>query len=60
MVRTLYHSAEMVVTQRDDIVEEKRHVGKALKKCGYPDWALVDVVSGLDKRAREECGVSSK
>ena len=31
--------------QWDDIVEEKRHVVEVLKKCGYPDWALVDVVS---------------
>ena len=35
-------------------------MGEALKKCGYLDWALVDVVSGLAKRAREECGESSK
>ena len=49
-----------MVIQWDDIVEEKRHMGEALKKCGYPDWALVDVVSGLAKRAREERGESSK
>ena len=35
-------------------------VGEALKKCGYPYWALVGVVSGSAKRAREERGESSK
>ena len=58
MVRT--HRAETVLTQWNDIVEEKRHVGEALKKCGYPDCAWVDVVSDLAKRAREERGESSK
>ena len=33
MVRTMYHREETVVMQWDDIVEEKRHVGEALKKC---------------------------
>ena len=60
VVRTLYHRAETVVMQWDDIVEEKRHVGEALKKCGFPDWALVDIVTGMVKRAREACGESTK
>ena len=35
-------------------------MGEALKKCGYPDWAMVNLVSGLAKTAREDHGESSK
>ena len=59
VVRTLYHRAETVVMQWDHMVEEK-DVGEALKKCGYPDWELVDVLAWVAKRAREACGESTK
>ena len=41
-------------------MEEKRYVGEALKKWGYPDWALVDIVAGAAKRGREARGERTK
>ena len=40
--------------------ERGRGTEEALKKCGYPDWALVDVVAGMAKRASEARGESTK
>ena len=40
VVRTLHHRASTVITEDADKEEERKHVNEALKKCGYPEWAI--------------------
>ena len=40
VVRTLMHRAHTVITEEQDRKQEVDHVTKALKNCGYPDWAI--------------------
>ena len=36
VIRTLYHRAETIISDQDDVAPEKDHVKGALHKCGYP------------------------
>jgi len=40
VVRTLHHRASTVITEDADKEKERKHVNEALKKCGYPEWAI--------------------
>ncbi|KAI8497357.1 hypothetical protein Bbelb_246630 [Branchiostoma belcheri] len=40
VIRTLFHRAETIITDSQDLEEEKAHISQALRKCGYPTWAL--------------------
>ncbi|XP_066279172.1 uncharacterized protein [Branchiostoma lanceolatum] len=40
VIRTLFHRAETIITDPKDLEEEKVHITHALKKCGYPTWAV--------------------
>lgn len=40
VIRTLHHRANTVITDELDKTEEKQHINKALRNCGYPKWAI--------------------
>ena len=40
VVRTLMNRAEAVVSDQEDLREEKQHIRNALRMNGYPKWAL--------------------
>ncbi|XP_066294750.1 uncharacterized protein [Branchiostoma lanceolatum] len=40
VVRTLFHRAETIITDPQDKEDEKLHITRALRKCGYPTWAI--------------------
>ena len=40
VVRTLMGRIDTIVTEEDDKIKEEQHIKTALKRCGYPSWAL--------------------
>ena len=61
VIRTLYHRAQTVVTEENDKESEFQHVKSALKKCGYPDWTLKQVLNkGNAPENRSETQTRSK
>ena len=53
VVCTLYHRADTVVSEWDEIQKEKDHVAGVLDKYVYPKWDLMDAGSGASRRARQ-------
>ena len=39
-MKTLYHRANKLVSDPDELLKEKEHVRKALRANGYPEWML--------------------
>ena len=40
VARTLFHRANTIISDKQDLAIEKEHLKTALKQCGYPDWAI--------------------
>ncbi|XP_072050079.1 uncharacterized protein [Amphiura filiformis] len=40
VIQTLHHRAGSIISEQEDIAEEKSHINSALKKCGYPNWSF--------------------
>ena len=40
VIRTLHYRANTVISNPQDIAEEKDHIHQSLGNCGYPDWAF--------------------
>ncbi len=40
VIHTLYHRADTVIGNTDNIQKEKENIQTALHKCGYPQWAF--------------------
>ena len=40
VVRSLTHGTDTVISDPNDRESEYNHMKTALKKCGYPEWAL--------------------
>ncbi|XP_072043171.1 uncharacterized protein [Amphiura filiformis] len=40
VIQTLHHRADSIISEQEDIAEEKSHINSALKKCGYPNWSF--------------------
>ena len=54
MICTLTHRADTIITEPQDKEEEKDNIKKALKKCGYPEWAFTVASIKKDKNLRKE------
>ena len=54
VIRTLTHRADTIITEPQDKEEEKDNIKKALKKCGYPEWAFTVASIKKDKNLRKE------
>ena len=53
VVRMLHHRAESVVSDPEDVRQEKTNINKALHACGYPTWAIHKALQ--PRRPRENC-----
>ena len=53
VVRTLMHRARTVITEEEDRKQEVDHVTKALKNCGYPDWAIRRATAPTPEQRRQ-------
>ena len=53
VVRTLYHRADTVITEKADAISEKSHIDGALNACGYPSLAL-NIAKHKTKRNRDK------
>ncbi len=40
IISTFENRIEQLITTEEDKVKEKKHVKKALKRCGHPNWSL--------------------
>ena len=40
VVRTLHHRADNVLSDPEDVRQEKKNINKALHACGYSTWAI--------------------
>ena len=40
IIATFRNRIETLITKNEDKIDEEKHVKKALKICGYPEWAL--------------------
>jgi len=40
VISTLFHRADSIITNPEDRKREKEHITQALRKCGYPEWAV--------------------
>jgi len=41
VIRTLQYRADTIISDAEQIPEEKDHIKNSLKNCGYPDWAFL-------------------
>ena len=48
---------ENLVTTETDKQEERAHINKALKKCGYPEWSLNRKPKDKQKKENESRGL---
>ena len=53
VIRTLFHRADTIVTEYDDVRQEKAHVKSALRRCGYPRWSFHNALKVKDKPPAE-------
>ena len=53
VIRTLFHRADTIVTEYDDVRQEKAHVKSALRRCGYPRWSFHNALNVKDKPPAE-------
>ena len=59
VIRTLYHRAETIISNQDDVAPEKDHVKGALHKCGYPNWAFEQAKrTKADKTPKDPVGTN--
>ena len=49
VIRTLFHRADTIVTEYDDVKQEKAHLKSALRRCGYPRWSFHNALKAKDK-----------
>ena len=54
--RTLSQRAEQVISDPDTLTNEKNHIKKSLRKCGYPDWVFSENQKDRDERG---CGTGN-
>ncbi|XP_071851501.1 uncharacterized protein [Apostichopus japonicus] len=40
VICTLHYRADTIISDQSDIPSEKDHIERALKRCGYPNWAF--------------------
>jgi len=43
VIRTLFHRAKSIITNKEDLELELDHVSSALQNCGYPSWTIAKV-----------------
>ena len=53
VVRTLHHRADSVVSDPEDVRQEKKNINKALHACGYSTWAIHRALQ--PRRPKESC-----
>ena len=41
VIRTLNYRADTIISDKDNVTQEKNHIKTPLKTCGYPNWAFV-------------------
>ncbi|XP_072037197.1 uncharacterized protein [Amphiura filiformis] len=41
VIRTLQYRADTIISETEQVPEEKDHIEKSLKNCGYPNWAFL-------------------
>ena len=54
LISTFEHRIEELVTEEEDKKKELRHVRKALRRCGHPNWTLNRRRSNRDKTEQDE------
>ncbi|XP_072019492.1 uncharacterized protein [Amphiura filiformis] len=54
VIQTLYHRADCIVTNPVDKEEEKSHINAALENCGYPNWALTELLNQRKTRKTQK------
>ena len=52
--RTLIDRAENIVTDSEDLSQEKAHVNSCLKQCGYPDWSLRKTEKNSEPKTKKD------
>ena len=54
LISTFEHRIEELVTEEEDKKKELRHVRKALRRCGHPNWTMNRRRSNRDKTEQDE------
>jgi len=69
VVRTLLELSQALISDKDDKLQEDKHVERALQACGYPDWTFKKVRDKMEsakkkkkkkKRQQEDSGTRSQ
>ncbi|KAI8519601.1 hypothetical protein Bbelb_028580 [Branchiostoma belcheri] len=60
VVRTLFHRANTIVSDPQDLETEKSHLTQALKTCGYPQWAINKATCPKPPNTKPSAGTKSK
>ena len=56
MPKTLFHRADTLISEEEDKEKEREYVKKALRKCGYPEWAFEKKKKEKPKKKDDEDG----
>ncbi|KAI8511634.1 hypothetical protein Bbelb_107340 [Branchiostoma belcheri] len=60
VIRTLFHRANTIVSDPQDLETEKSHLTQALKTCGYPQWAINKATCPKPPNTKPSAGTKSK
>ncbi|KAI8513697.1 hypothetical protein Bbelb_080210 [Branchiostoma belcheri] len=60
VIRTLFHRANAIVSDPQDLETEKSHLTQALKTCGYPQWATNKATCPKPPNTKPSAGTKSK
>ena len=59
VIRTLNYRADTIISDSEQISEEKDHIKTSLQRCGYPNWAF-QKVNKAKQRNKGAAGQSIK
>ncbi|KAI8486248.1 hypothetical protein Bbelb_359640 [Branchiostoma belcheri] len=60
VIRTLFHRANTIVSDPQDLETEKSHLTQALKTCGFPQWAINKATCPKPPNTKPSAGTKSK
>ncbi|XP_072046303.1 uncharacterized protein [Amphiura filiformis] len=60
VIRTLQYRADTIISDSEQVPEEKDHIKTALNNCGYPDWAFLKATKSKEPKTGGASGQTNR